>query len=387
MSNNMIKVLHFSSRYEDCGVAKYLGHYIKGMEKHPNIINDYFEVSPYDTHNMKPSDVENMSKTLSKKLKSYDILHVQHEYAMYANDSFKSIIDAAKKRGNNIVVTVHTSPALATKQARLGGLGPRSFLHYARQKMQRRRFIESNIKPLKAADIIIAHNDLTIQSLIDLGVDKTKIVKTIHPVQKFDQKSKSTKITNKLNKKSGDIIYCTIGFIHKYKGIIDAVKALKFLPANYKLAVLGGMKEDSDDIKLYNKIADIIDQLGLHDRVYISGFIKDDDELNAMISECDICVYPFDRIYYANVSSGSLNLAFANGVAAVAYPTDTIKEIASMSDGAVVLCDTFSYYELAREIEGIDINKQAKLSVAYAEKMAWPKVAKQLVEVYEKLVQ
>jgi len=28
-----IKVLHFSSRYEECGVAKYLGHYIKGTEE------------------------------------------------------------------------------------------------------------------------------------------------------------------------------------------------------------------------------------------------------------------------------------------------------------------------------------------------------------------
>ena len=57
-----------------------------------------------------------------------------------------------------------------------------------------------------------------------------------------------------------------------------------------------------------------------------------------------------------------------------------------MSDGAVVLCDTFSYYELAREIEGIDINKQAKLSVAYAEKMAWPKVANRLISIYENIV-
>src|SRR3954467_10945382 len=47
-----IKVLHFSSRYEECGVAKYLTHYSNGMADNPAVVNEYFEVSPYETHHM-----------------------------------------------------------------------------------------------------------------------------------------------------------------------------------------------------------------------------------------------------------------------------------------------------------------------------------------------
>ena len=73
--------------------------------------------------------------------------------------------------------------------------------------------------------------------------------------------------------------------------------------------------------------------LGPHDRVYITGYVKGDDTLNAMIRECDVCVYPYDRVYYSNVSSGSLNLSFANGRPLIAYPTATFKEMRKFQMG------------------------------------------------------
>lgn len=121
--------------------------------------------------------------------------------------------------------------------------------------------------------------------------------------------------------------------------------------------------------------------------VYITGYVLGDDKLNSLISECDVCIYAYDRVYYANVSSGSFNLAFANGMPLVSYPVATSREIADISDGAVVLCETFAYYELARELKSIDLGKQAKLSKKYAEKMSWPKMSKELVKIYEQLVQ
>jgi glycosyltransferase involved in cell wall biosynthesis len=145
------------------------------------------------------------------------------------------------------------------------------------------------------------------------------------------------------------------------------------------------MKEDSDDVELYNRLCDLIDTLGLHKRVYITGYIPDDNMLNALIRECDVCVYLYDRVYYANVSSGSLNLAFANSSPLIAYPTATVKEAAALADGAVVLTETFAYYELARQLKQIDLKKQAVLSEAYAKKMAWPKVSRELAEIYAQL--
>jgi glycosyltransferase involved in cell wall biosynthesis len=204
-------------------------------------------------------------------------------------------------------------------------------------------------------------------------------------VYDFAKPPKSTLIAVKLHQQKGDVIFCTVGMMHRYKGVIDAVKALKFLPSNYKLAVVGGIHPLSEDLPLYNKLCDLIDTLGLQERVYITGFIEDDNRFNALIRECDVCVYPYDGVYYAHVSSGAINLALANHKPVIAYPTATFKELSDLSGGAVVLTQTFAYYELAREIERIDTTKQVKLAEAYAKKMAWPEVAKWLVSLYKEL--
>lgn len=383
-----IKVLHFSSRYEECGIAKYLGHYVNGMAEIPSIQNDYFDVSPYRTPHMSEADLDAMAKRLKKELQDYDVLHVQHEFALYARDSFKRIVEAGKQSGKKVVITVHISPSMhgGSKKPRLRGLGPHSFVMFLRQALSHRYFLNTQVLPFRMADLVLVHNDPTTESLKQLGVSPARIKKIIHPVQVFDTPPPSDLIARALHKQEGDVIYCTIGFLHRYKGLFDAVRALKFLPDNYKLAILGGMKEDSDDVELYNKLCDLIDSLGLHERVHITGYIKGDHQLNALIRECDICIYPYDRVYYSNVSSGSLNLAFANERPLIAYPTATFKEMAEISAGAVVLCETFAYYELAREIGRIDLEKQTVLSKAYAEHMAWPKLSKELAKLYTQLV-
>jgi glycosyltransferase involved in cell wall biosynthesis len=388
MAERTINVLHFSSRYEECGVAKYLAHHINGMADAPGIHNEYFEVSPYETYNMKPSDLDNMVHTLEAKLKDYDILHVQHEFALYAHDSFRRIVEAGKRSGKKVVITVHISPAQHgdSKPVRLHGLGPRSWMLFLKETRRHRHFVRTHLAPFLMADRVLAHNELTISDLQSLGVRPDRIKKLPHPVQFVDKPRPTNDIAKHLNKRPGDVIYCTIGFLHRYKGITEAIKALKYLPSNYKLAILGGMKADSDDIAFYDKICDLIDSLGLEERVYIAGYIKDDEILNANIRECDVCVFAYDKVYYAAVSSGSLNLAFANGMPTIAFPTTTIKELAAEGGGAVVLCDSFAYYELARELQRIDLKKQARLSTAYAEKMAWPNVSKKLVKIYQDLV-
>jgi len=385
-STQPIKVLHFSSRDEECGVAKYLKHYINGMADSDTVVNEYFGVSPYATYDMSPTDIQKMARDLQNQLKDYDILHVQHEFGLYAHDSFRQIVEAGRRAHKKVMVTVHTSPDLASKPVRLRGLGPHSVMHYLREKRHRQHFLQMQALPFRLADAILAHNNLTINALKNLGVQPERIHKTIHPVQSHDVPAPTTDIATHLHKQPGDVVFCTTGFLHRYKGIIEAVKALTFLPPNYKLAVLGGMKADSDDVAFYDKVCDLINALGVTDRVYITGYVPNDDVLNAYIRECDVSVYPYDRVYYSHVSSGSLNLSFSNGMPAIAYPTETLKEMAELSDQAVVLCETFSYYELARELQRIDLKKQRERSKAYAQKMAWPKMSEELVALYHEML-
>lgn len=390
--SNTTRILHFSPHDEDDGIAKYQEQYLSGMADDASVQNAFFEVKPIQLRGMSPEQHEETYAKLRQELQNYDILHIQHEFGLFVEDDFQRLVSIAKDAGKKVVITVHLSPDFAIKPVKLGGLGPRSMVAFLRQQRHRGRMYQRHITPFLEADLLIVHNDITRESLKNAGVAEDRIVKIMHPVHQFPEPPKSDFIAKQLNKQKGDVIYCTVGMLHKYKGIFDAIRALKFMPANYKLAILGGLHPVetqivSETVAIYNKITDLIDTLGLHERVYITGFVKDDNQLNAYIRECDIAVYPYDGVYYANTSSGAINLGFSNGRAVIAYPTRGFHELADTSDGALVLTETFAYYELARDIQRIDISAQQKLSVAYADKMAWPKMATKLVESYHRMME
>lgn len=377
-----VRILHFSPHNEDCGVGKYQENYLRAMQDDPTVENTFFDTSPYQTRVMPPHEFRQMLARLRETLASYDILHIQHEFALYWFDQFAEIVRTGKQAGKRLVITVHLAPGYAIKRPSRGGLGPRSLVAYARALRHYRKMKAQHIVPLSEADLLLVHNEVARQGLESFGVDPARIVKLSHPVYEVSPPPISRIIKEALGYREGDVIYCITGFLHRYKGVLAAVRALKFLPPHYKLALLGGVKADSDDVEFEDKVTNLVDQLGLHDRVYITGYVPTDDQLNAMVRECQVCVYPYDRVYYSNLSSGSLNLSFANGMPAIAYPTATLVELAETAEGALVLCETFAYYELARELQRIDIPKQCELSKKYAHEMAWSKVAQKLIATY-----
>ena len=392
MSERIIKVLHFSPHNEDDGIAKYQEQYLAGMAGDASIDNKFFDVTPIQLRAMSISQHEEVYGKLHEELQGYDIFHIQHEFGLFVEDDFQRLVDLAKDAGKKVVVSVHLSPDYAIKPVKLGGLGPRSMVAFLKQQRHRNRMYQRHITPFLQADLLLVHNDVTANALIKAGAKPGQVMKLVHPVHNFPEPKKTNFIAQKLNKKSGDVVICTVGMLHKYKGIFEAIRALKFLPSNYKLAVIGGLHPVeteivSETVSIYNQITDLIDQLGLQDRVFITGFVKDDNLMNSYIRECDVCVYPYDGKYYANVSSGAITLGFSNARAVIAYPTSGFRELASDAEGAVVLTQTFAYYELARELQQIDVAKQVKLSKAYAEKMAWPRMAKELAKAYREVVE
>jgi glycosyltransferase involved in cell wall biosynthesis len=376
-----IKVLQFSPHDEDCGVGKYQEQFVSILKKDDEIETKFFDSSPYKTRVMSRGEREEVMSRLRQELKHYDVLHIQHEFGLFRGDEFKQMVDIAKNLGKRVIVTIHTSPDLAFNFKRPGGLGPRSILHMVRQKRPYEAFKTNHITPLSRCDLLIVHNELTKSSLLRNGVSDEHIVLFTHPVPDQTESEPSTEIAENLRKKEGDIVYCTVGFISRNKGVRDAVKALRYLPDNYKLAIIGGLHPASDDVAFYAEIADLIDQLNLRDRVYITGFIKDDKQLNSLIRECDVCVYPYDGVYYASVSSGSLNLAFANERPVIAYPTASFRE--ANAYGQITLCQTFAYYELARELRKIDVKRQTELVNKYVETFNWSKMTAALKSLYK----
>lgn len=382
----MIRVLQFSTHNEECGIAKYQEQFVSVINKSDDFHTEYFGYSPNVTKKMSDAEFDKVILELREKLEQFDILHIQHELSFYKHKELEKLISTAHDLNKKVLVTVHTAPAAQYVKPRLSGLGPRSWLAYFRSVIRANRFMGRYYEPLKNADIILVHNQPTKNDLITHGFDARRITVVRHPVPSVEGKVvESKEITKNLRTSNKDVIYSTVGFLSENKGTLHAVKALLYLPGNYKLAIIGGMHPDSDDHAFFDKVTDLIASSNLQDRVYITGYVEDDGYLNGLIRETDICVYPYDKKYYSYVSSGSLNMAIANYKPVVSYPTDSFVEINAEKD-VVVFCKTANYYELARELQRLDVSKRGKSSEDYAEKYAWPKESETLKSVYRQLL-
>lgn len=382
--NNITRVLQFSTHNEECGIAKYQEQFTSVFSNIEDIYSEYFKFSPNIIKSMDEAGQNRILVELKEQLKEFDILHIQHELSFFKSDELSKIINIARRMNVKTVATIHTAPAAQYIAPRLTGVGPRSIIHFVKSVILSRRFMGRYYTPLKDIDLIIVHNNSTKQDLISHGFDSNKIKTIRHPVPMVESTQQSQEISKVLRKTKEDIIFATVGFMSRSKGILHAVKALPLLPDNYKLAIIGGMHPDTDDVSFYDEVSDTIEELELQSRVYITGFIKEDARLHALIREVDICVYPYDKKYYSFVSSGSLNSALANHKPVISYATASFVEI-NHEMPVVTFCKSPNYYELAREIRTVDIKHSSLLSKKYADKFSWDIEATAFASIYRQL--
>lgn len=382
---NRIRVLHLSTHDEECGIAKYQEQFIETMKTMSNIENEFFEYSPNQTRFMNKKQYASVLEQFTETIKKFDILHIQHEMSFYRHQELARIIDISKSLNKKILVTIHTSLDIKYKKPTLLGYSPHSLAAYLRSFREYKQIERVHINPLKKVDLILVHNEVSKQALESIGF-KNKIQKILLPVPISKKNTKNkTPIRQMYDYQPQDRLICTVGFISRTKGIDQAIKALRYLPKEYKLIVIGGIHPSGQDRLYLDELTDYIADHKLNDRVYITGYIENDDELNSMIQECDLCVFPYDSWYYSYVSSAALNNAFANHKAALAYKTSTFVEI-NKDEEVIKFCKSANYYELAKEIQKIDIDKYSKLSKNYAIRHSYEAEVGIICDAYETLL-
>jgi proteasome lid subunit RPN8/RPN11 len=127
-----MKILNFSSHYEDCGIAKYQENYLQEIESIDGVESTFFSYSPYQTREMDQQQFQQVIQELENQLSGYDIFHIQHEFGFFRNNQLELLVKTARNAGVKVVVTYHTSPDLIIIKKRLAGFGPRNILSYLR---------------------------------------------------------------------------------------------------------------------------------------------------------------------------------------------------------------------------------------------------------------
>ncbi|MBH1956969.1 glycosyltransferase [Candidatus Saccharibacteria bacterium] len=378
-----VKILHYSTHNEDCGIGKYQEQFLSAMKEVSvkDVDNEFFEYSPNQTKVMSYNQFTAVLDELKEQLRGFDLLHIQHELSFYKHDELGRIVNAAHELGKRVIITVHTAPDAQYKVPFREGYGPRSIVKFIREKRAAKEFNEVHLEPLRRADLVLVHNATTSDNLVKHGVDRASIQQITLPVPSLSFDEKSSEIKDALRYTQNDIIIASVGFVSETKGVKQAVKALKYLPENYKLAIIGGVHPSGGGEAYLDEVCDTIIDLELKDRVYITGFIEEDARLNSLIRECDVCIYPYDRKYYSFVSSAALNNALANHKPAIVYPTPPFIEM--NAKGTVAITKSANYYELARYIVDADYKLLAGRSKEYATEFGYLDEAKKLVMIYQ----
>jgi len=379
-----IKVLHITTHDEECGIAKYQEQFLRSMKRIHSVHNDVFPYSPNVTKKMTPEEFGPVLAQFAQQLKGFDLLHIQHEFSFYDHSELAQFVGEAKKQGKKVIITVHTSLHAGIPRPKLKHIATHGPRHVMAVQKLRNKQINTHLKPIKAADLVLVHNSTTKDSLTSFGVKKSRIITIVMPVPKLDFSLKTNSITEYLGRGKGDVILCTVGFLSENKGMRDAVLAINELPEHYKLAMIGGAHPSGANDSFCGEMKDLVHELGLDNRVYITGYIKEDEILNAMIRECDVCIYPFHKPYYDGVSSASLNNSIANYKPTVAYPTKPILEMNARMP-VVVTCKDSDHHELAETVLHLNLEKQKNASEKYAKVFAYDKEAEKLVAIYDDL--
>lgn len=380
-----VRVLHYSTHLEPCGIGIYQEQFVRHSKNYNNVVQEYFPLSPNVAKRYSDDKFKlEVITRLRTMLRDFDVLHIQHEFTFFKSRQLRWLIECAQKAKKQVIVTVHTAPDVQIKEL-LPGAHPKKLLINNRTKKLNAAMIDQYFRPLSLVDLVITHNEVTKKSLIRYGVNPDSIKVIVMPVPLVEKANDTTDISKNLSKKNNDVVYAAVGFMSAHKGTLQAVKALKFLPDNYKLAIIGGVHPAADNTDYYDKITDYIIDHGLESRVYITGFIDDQAELDGLIRECDICVYPYDSKYYSFVSSASITTAVANHKPIIAYPTTSFLEI-NKDVPLVTFTKSGNYYELARSIKNLDIKHSSSISQKYASEFSWEKAAKQFTKLYRDVV-
>lgn len=383
--NKTIKILHVTSHNEICGIAKYQEQFVDGMKLAKDISHKFFKASPYQTRFMNSKQYSKVLEDFNKEIIDVDIIHIQHELAFYKHSELKKMIKISRKSNKKVIVTIHTAFDVAYNKASLNIFNPRKFIDYLKTLRNQKKFEKIHIKPLKKANLLIVHNKSTKQSLLNIGFKSSNIKIIRMPVPTVNFKLKTNIVKDNLNFMKGDVIFCMVGFISPNKGLDQAIKALMYLPSNFKLAIIGGLHPMGRDEAYLDELTDFIAFHNLKSRVYISGYIEDDDNMNAMIRECNICIYPYKSNYYSYVSSAAVGNALANHMPIIAYPTSTFLDL-NDEKKIIIFCDSSNYYELARNLKTVNIEKQSELSKNYATNYSYDKEAIRFADIYRNLI-
>jgi glycosyltransferase involved in cell wall biosynthesis len=403
-----MRILHLTTWRQRCGIADFAESIVTHLARQ-KIENEVF---PLNTAALRYATTAELRSDYDRALRmagDFDLVHIQHEFGFFAGSgglfesiaNFGYVLSGLKAANRPAVVTFHGEPTFSglVPAGPTGGTGGAAVLQSVLGKLRTRRIIHKLERLWERQ--VASHFDgrpgsfrgLVHTPRTRLGVIRSGLAPQCVSVMPMGHSLRDpafltadrTAAKAQLGLSAESILLTIFGFVTEYKGHLLAVQALKKLPPQYHLAIVGGPNlANSSDTTLNS----ILETWAGEDprRLTITGFVPR-ETIDLYHAATDICLAPF---LPGNIAgSASATWAFTSGKPTIATNIPAFAEIQQAVD-CLLLCTPNAVYELAWHIQQLAVNpvlqtKLAKNALQFAALNSWERVIEGLIGTYREM--
>ncbi len=207
---------------------------------------------------------------MAQKLKTYDYVNIQFEAGLYGS-SRKNICKRVKKlieASDNIILTMHRVDLADSLWSLKNVARIFSNRHILRNLNRIRGSVYFQGLYEEVVDVMKKHSkNHNANIIVHTKRDKKNIERIHFPLTFLNEQERTRErssqerkeFVEKYNLDENDTVIGLFGFVNEYKGHETAIKALKFLPNQYKIIIFGSQHPMS--INLYSQVDPYIKHL------------------------------------------------------------------------------------------------------------------------------
>jgi len=370
-----LQVAMLTSVGDRCGIAAYTRSLVDALVEFADIT-----VEPINEGRQPQEHYVDQAERLNRA----NVIHIQHEHSFWGgimpnHSAFWNLRYLIKKP---IVITAHTTTSLRDL---LKVSTERRPLHrIAKEALIRRRAYRESVEtaPFITSRCIV-HTREGGEALISRGANG----KYVHVIPAGVPRPLKTRDFGRQflqNAAPYQRIVTLFGYIAPNKGYELAFNALGQLPDDVALFIAGGARND-EMLPYETSIRNQIAERGLADRVFITGFLSD-EQVADMMAATSVVIAP----HTIATGSYSIMIPLSYGKAAVSSDMACFREIN----------DQVQCMELFRAGDSVDFTNvlnrvltdepkrlaMEQMALQYAHSHSWQEVAKKTVEVYHEAI-
>lgn len=422
MSYNKPKLALISTYKVSCGIAAYAGY----IEPH---LNEFFSVTVFplnrayfqanDGEFCKNADAE--VDRICQELEHFDVVSLQFEPGIYGAhptqslNRLKKLISASKY----VILTFHTFlygvlptakentnklsfAQKAIKRANLilsrglrkviNNVAGRKYYHWHHIYRPLFDFIKATKNDQFYVIVHTKREARNVKSMYQINnvIDIPYNQLSKQEIAQHKQHNARPQIIKQFGLQESDKLVGFFGFLTPYKGVETAIRAMSYLPDNYKLLLFGTVHPSA--ITPNQAIDDYINDLltlisanpnpNFAKRIIFCGK-TDDHAFAAAINASDYVVFPYLEV--AQTSSGPTVIALELAKKIVASNNHFYNEVAEYAKGCFLQFDIGNYLQLAQLIEHFPDSLTAPALEKYNHEYSIEKRAAKYWEAYQKM--